>query len=91
MHNKYNPLESSPNHCTPDPLKIVFHETCPWCQKGWGPLLYGVQTYPLVLVIQSCLILCNPTDCSLPGSSVYGIVQIKILEWVAIPFSHYQI
>ena len=31
--------------------------------------------------------LCNPMDCSLPGSSVHGILQARILEWVAIPFS----
>ena len=38
------------------------------------------------LVTQSFLILCNPMDCSLPGSSVHGISQARILEWVAIPF-----
>ena len=31
--------------------------------------------------------LCDPMDCSLPGSSVHGILQARILEWVAIPFS----
>ena len=36
---------------------------------------------------QSCPTLWNPIDCSPPGSSVQGIVQIRILEWVAIPFS----
>ena len=35
---------------------------------------------------QSCLTLCNPMDCSPPGSSVHGILQARILEWV-IPFS----
>ena len=39
-------------------------------------------------VAQSCLILCDPVDCSSPGSSVYGILQAKILEWVAISFSN---
>ena len=33
-----------------------------------------------VLVAQSCLILCDPVDCSLPGSSVHGILQARILE-----------
>ena len=33
----------------------------------------------------SCLALCNPMDCSAPGSSVHGILQARILEWVAIP------
>ena len=36
---------------------------------------------------QSCPTFCNPLDCSLPGSSVYEILQAGILEWVAIPFS----
>ena len=40
-----------------------------------------------VLVTQSCLILCDPLDCSLTVSSVHGILQARILEWVAIPFS----
>ena len=39
------------------------------------------------LVAKSCLTLGNPRDCSLPGSSVHGILQARILEWVAIPFS----
>ena len=33
---------------------------------------------------QSCLTLCNPMDCSLPASFVHGILQVRILEWVAI-------
>ena len=40
-----------------------------------------------VSVIQSCLTLCDPTDCSPPGSSVHGILKARILEWVAIPSS----
>ena len=39
------------------------------------------------LVAPSCLTLCDPMDCSLPGFSVHGILQARILEWVAIPFS----
>ena len=39
------------------------------------------------LAIQSCLTLCDPMDCSPPGSSVHGILQARILEWIAIPFS----
>ena len=38
-------------------------------------------------VAQSCLTLCDPMDCSPPGSSVHGILQARILEWVAISFS----
>ena len=37
--------------------------------------------------LQSYLALCDPMDCSPPGSSVHGILQARILEWVAIPSS----
>ena len=40
-----------------------------------------------MLVAESCLILCDPMEHSLPGSSVHGIPQARMLEWVAIPFS----
>ena len=38
-------------------------------------------------VIQSCLTFCDSMDCSLPGSSIHGIFQAKVPEWVAISFS----
>ena len=38
-------------------------------------------------VTQPCPTLCDPVDCSLPGSSLHGILQARILEWVAISFS----
>ena len=37
--------------------------------------------------LQSCPTLCGPMDCSPPGSSVHRILQARILEWVAMPFS----
>ena len=37
--------------------------------------------------LQSCPTLCDPMDCTLPGSSVLGILQARILEWVAMSFS----
>ena len=36
---------------------------------------------------QSCMTLCDPMDCSPSGSSVHGILQARILEWVAVSFS----
>ena len=51
--------------------------------QPYHPLSKGTQ----VLVSQLCLTLCNPMDCSLPGSSVHGILQARTLEWVAFPFS----
>ena len=49
----------------------------------WSWLLTAV----LCLVSQSCLTLCDPMVCSLPGSSVHGILPARILDWVAYPFS----
>ena len=40
-----------------------------------------------VLFPQSCPTLCNPMYCTWPGSSVHGVLQARMLEWVAIPFS----
>ena len=45
----------------------------------------GACTYAKSL--QSCLTLCDPVDCSAPRSSVHGILQARILEWVAISSS----
>ena len=42
-----------------------------------------LKTRPKLL--QLCPALCDPMNCSLPGSSVHGILQARILEWVAIP------
>ena len=65
-----------------------------WVQSlDWkDPLEEGMTTHPSILawrseVAQSCLTLCDPMDCSPPGSSVRGIVQARVLEWVAISFS----
>ena len=39
-------------------------------------------------VTQSCLTLCDPMDCSLPGSTIHGIFRARVLDWVAISFSN---
>ena len=58
-------------------------------QKKKIPLLILALAHQRVevLVAQSCPILCNPMDCSLPGSFVHEILQARTLEWEAIPFS----
>ena len=48
---------------------------------------YRTHTKVKVKVAQLCLTLCDPMNCSLPGSSIHGILQARILEWVAISFS----
>ena len=51
--------------------------------------MYGfIYSMYSCLVAQLCLTLYNPMDCSPPGSSVQGIFQAKILEWIAISFSN---
>ena len=49
--------------------------------------LWAVQRALKVSVAQSGLTLCNPVHCSPLGSSLHGILQARIVEWVAIPFS----
>ena len=53
--------------------------------KYLGMLMLSMKVK--VKVAQSCPTLCNHMDCSLPGSSAHGILQARILQWVAIPFS----
>jgi len=45
------------------------------------------QNWDILRSLQSCPTLYDPMDCNLPGSSVHGIVQAKILEWIAMPSS----
>ena len=53
----------------------------------WGVLKKLKLKLPCMLVTQSCPVLCDPMDCSLPGSSVHGLLQARILEWGALSFS----
>ena len=48
---------------------------------------YIITSVVKVLVAWPCPTLCNPMDCSPPGSSVHGIIHARILEWLAIPLS----
>ena len=61
--------------------KISFHSSP---QIGQCQRMFKVKVK--VLVAQSCPILCNLMDYKLPGFSFHGILQARILEWVAIPF-----
>ena len=54
---------------------------------GWTHLASPWTHIRQCACMQSCPILCDPIDCSPPGSSVHGILQARILEWVAISFS----
>ena len=79
----------------------LLHEIFPTQGSNPGLLRWQADSLPSMLpgkpkedfcycccsVTQSCPTLCDPMDCSLPGSSVHGIFQARILEWVAISFS----
>ena len=51
-------------------------------------LLFNMLSAAAAKSLQSCLTLCDPIDSSLPGFPVPGILQARILEWVAISFSN---
>ena len=71
------------------PFPFHGHYTLGWNLASCGPLLSGsiLEFHVCVLVTQSCPTLCDSRDCSSPGISVHGILQARILEWIAIPFS----
>ena len=76
-----------PRDCQPTRLP------CPWDSPGknTGVGCHFLLQYRKVKseneIAQSCPTLCNPMDCSPPGSSVHGIFQARVLEWGAIAFS----
>ena len=83
--------QSCPTLCDPidrGPTRLL----CPWDSPGKNTgagchfLLQCMKVKSESEVDQSCLT-SDPMDCSLPGSSVHGIFQARVLEWVAIAFS----
>ena len=66
---------------------------CPWDPPGKNTglgchfLLQCMKVKSESEVAQSCPTLCDPMDCSLPGSSIHGVFQARVLEWGAIAFS----
>ena len=77
-----DPIDSSPTRLR-----------CPWDSPGKNTgvgchfLFQCMKVKSESEVAQSCPTLSNPVDCSLPGSSVHGIFQARVLEWGAIAFS----
>ena len=76
-------VRARPVHCPRTATRLVF----PQMGKGLAGEEPSLQLPVCVLVAQSCPTLCNPMDCSLLASSVHGILQPRVLEWVAISFS----
>ena len=48
--------------------------------------IFPVKSEVKVLVTQLCLTLCDPMDCNLPGSTIHGTFEARVLEWGAIEF-----
>ena len=69
----------SVTHSIPIPMQVL--------GTGWSVTHDSCTRESESEVTQSCPTLCDLMDCSLPGSSLHGIVQAKILEWIAISFS----
>ena len=73
------------------------HSLASYCRMFWSVSMYFGNVFcerdtticmkVKVIVAQSCLTLCDPMDCSLPGSSVHAILQARILECIAMPSS----
>ena len=73
--------------------KSLSHNSTRHTSFGWGISFRNPSAFTNIMieseseVAQSCPTFCNPMDCSVPGSSIHGIFQARILEWVAISFS----
>ena len=80
----YDMIEKEESEKRICPFLPIFVTTLPS-----SSVLSWSHAHPLCLCVcylLSCVWLCNPMNCSLPGSSVHGILQARVLEWVAIPF-----
>ena len=87
MHNQYPQGTLENTKMTWDQISILKDLFCKKLSRCYhGPDGEDEGKKVKVLITQPCLTLCNPVDCSPPGSSVHGILQARILEWVAIPF-----
>ena len=88
-------LQSCPTLCDPhrrQPTRLPRPWDSPGKNTGVGchVLLQCMKVKSESEVAQSFPTLSNPMDCSLPGSSIHGILQARVLEWVAIAFSEVQ-
>ena len=81
-----NPLQCS---CLENPMDggawwaAVYGVAQSWTRLKWLSIMWCMHP----CCFQSCPILCSSMNCTLPGSSVHGILQARILEWVAMPSS----
>ena len=90
----YGVARVRPDLATKPPLPSMYWAILAWIQlSSKYVFLYFLTKFYLTKCILcmlshfSCIWLCNPVDCILPGSSIHGILQARILEWVAMPSS----
>ena len=81
LHREYI-CHGSPYLCT-----LIYLLNNFWVYATLLLTMYTLLLVAIVLIAPSCLTLCIPMDCSSPGSSVHGILQARILQWVAISCS----
>ena len=84
-NNSYEPNIKPRNHNWQSNFQTLSEKNRRWYKRNL--VYYQGMKKVKMLVIQSCPILRDPTDCNPTGSFVHGIFQAGILEWVAIPFS----
>ena len=76
-----------PEHLFPAPHPHFFWESSNWKQAelyfNWGNSVYAKDAESESKVPQLCLTLCDPMDCSLPGSSVHGMLKLRPRDWWA--------
>ena len=76
-------------HIIPSVLNIFLPQTDMFSEFSFYPVdIPSAAAAAAAKSLQSCPTLCNPVDGSPPGSPVPGILQARMLEWVAIPFSN---
>ena len=90
-------LQSCPTLCDPIDIWQSTRLPGPWDSPGKNTgvgyhfLLQCMKVKGESEVAQSCLTLSDPMDCSLPGSSIHGIFQARVLEWGAIECSYWKL
>ena len=77
MHVRGGGLIENPDKCAGD-VQVI------WGESDWREM--NSARLKKALVAQSCPTLCDPMDRSPPSSSVHGILQARIVDWIAIPF-----
>ena len=83
MQVKKQQLEPDMEQQTGSNLRMEYDKAV-YCHPAYLTYMQSLSTCE---VAQSCPTLCDPIDCSLPGSSVHGIFQARVLEWVAISYA----